>query len=60
MKIIVFVKTVKYVYAQTGPDPKKNHIGPDDLIHIINPLDELAVEEALRLKQPTTSIFGTH
>lgn len=50
MKIIVFVKHVKYVYAQTGPDPKMNNIGPDDVINIINPLDELAVEEALKLK----------
>lgn len=50
MRIVVFVKHVKYVYAQTGPDPKMNYIGPDDVINIINPLDELAVEEALRLK----------
>ena len=51
MKIIVFVKGIKYVYAQTGTDPKANFIGPDDIVRIINPLDELALEEALRFKE---------
>ena len=51
MKIIVFVKAIKYVYAQTGTDPKANFIGPDDIVRIINPLDELALEEALRIKE---------
>lgn len=51
MRIIVFIKTVKFVYAQTGTDPKKNFVGPDDIIHIINPFDELAVEEALQIKE---------
>lgn len=51
MKIIVFVKGIKYVYAQTGTDPKANFIGPDDIVRIINPLDELALEEALRIKE---------
>ena len=51
MKIIVCVKQIKYIYAQTGTDPKKNFIGPDDIVHLINPLDESAVEEALRIKE---------
>ena len=51
MKVIVFVKQIKHVYAQTGTDPKGNFIGPDDIVRIINPLDELAVEEALRIKE---------
>ncbi len=50
MKVIVFVKGIEYVYAQTGSDPKGNFIGPDDIVRIINPLDELALEEALRVK----------
>lgn len=50
MRIVVLIKTVKYVYAQTGPDRKQNNIGSDDIIHMINPLDELALEEALRIK----------
>jgi electron transfer flavoprotein beta subunit len=51
MKIIVCVKQIKYIYAQTGTDPKKNFIGPDDIVHLINPFDESAVEEALRIKE---------
>jgi electron transfer flavoprotein beta subunit len=51
MKTIVFLKQIKYVYAQTGTDPKKNFIGPDDIISMTNPLDELAVEEALRIRE---------
>jgi electron transfer flavoprotein beta subunit len=51
MKVIVFVKQIKHVYAQTGTDPKGNFIGPDDIVRIMNPLDELAVEEALRIKE---------
>jgi len=51
MKVIVFVKQIKYVYAQTGIDPKQNFIGPDDIVHIMNPLDELALEETLRVKE---------
>ena len=51
MKLIVFIKQIKFVYAQTGTDPKQNFIGPDDIIRMTNPLDELAVEEALRIKE---------
>lgn len=50
MRIIVLLKNIKYVYAQTGADPNQNNIGPDDIVNIINPLDELAIEEALRIK----------
>ena len=31
MKVFVFVKGIKYVYAQTGTDPKGNFIGHWDL-----------------------------
>lgn len=51
MRVIVFVKQIKHVYAQTGTDPKRNFIGPDDIVRIMNPLDELALEEALRIKE---------
>jgi electron transfer flavoprotein beta subunit len=50
-EIVVCVKHIKYIYAQTGTDPKKNFIGPDDIVRLINPLDESAVEEALRIKE---------
>lgn len=44
------MKTVKFVYAQTGTDLKKNYIGPDDIISVLNPSDELALEYALLIK----------
>jgi electron transfer flavoprotein beta subunit len=51
MRIVVCIKQINYVYAQTGTDPKQNFVGPDDIVHLINPLDESAVEEALRIKE---------
>jgi electron transfer flavoprotein beta subunit len=50
MKIIVCVKHARFVYAQTGSDPTQNLIGPDDTLRILNPLDESALEQALRIK----------
>ena len=50
MKIIVLIKTVHYVCSQTGTEIGNNYIGPDDVIPIINPLDEYAIEFALLLK----------
>jgi electron transfer flavoprotein beta subunit len=50
MNIFVLIKTVRYVYAQSGTDIGKNYIGPDDVIPIVNPLDEYALEFALMVK----------
>lgn len=50
MKIGVLVKTVNYLYAQTGTNIDNNFIGNDDYVHMINPLDEMAMEYALQLK----------
>lgn len=51
MRIIVFVKQVMFIYAQTGTDAKQCFVGPYDIVQIPNPFDELAVEEALRIKE---------
>jgi len=50
MNIIVLVKTVRFLHAQTGSDPKQNYIAPGDLVDMMNPFDEAALEEALRIK----------
>lgn len=66
MNICVLVKNVEYIYAQTGSDKKSNYVGLNDIINIINPLDELAVEEALNIKEsfPETNLtiitLGNH
>jgi electron transfer flavoprotein beta subunit len=58
MKIIVLIKSVDLVYAQTGTDMARSYIGADDTIPIINPLDEVAVEFALRIRDriPSTRV----
>lgn len=50
MKIGVLIKTVKFVYAQTGTEIGDCYICPDDIIPMVNPLDEIALEYALELK----------
>lgn len=50
MKIAVLIKTVKLVYAQTGTDVRNNYIDPDDIVSMLNPLDEVALEWALKFK----------
>jgi len=58
MNIIVLIKTVRFIYAQTGTDLKNNYIGPDDILHVLNPFDELALECALTVQDayPNTRI----
>jgi electron transfer flavoprotein beta subunit len=58
MNIIVLIKTARFIYAQTGADLKNNYIGPDDILHVLNPFDELALECALAVQdgQPNTRI----
>lgn len=60
MKIGVLVKTVKFVYAQTGTDIQNNYVGPDDIVCMLNPLDEVALEYALQLKDqdPATQVVA--
>ncbi len=47
MKIIVLIKQIRYIYAQTGTEIAEHYIGADDILTMINPLDELALEAAL-------------
>jgi len=58
MNIFVLIKTVHFVCSQTGTEIGKNYIGTDDVIPIINPLDEFAIEFALLIKDqsPETRI----
>ena len=51
MKIVVCVKQIHYIYARTGRDPETQFIAEEDRIDIVNPYDELAVEEAIRIKE---------
>lgn len=56
MKIGVIINTIKFIYAQSGTEIKKNYVCQDDIINIINPLDEIALEYALALKDQRTDV----
>jgi electron transfer flavoprotein beta subunit len=51
MKIVVCIKQIHYIYARTGQDPNSHFIAEEDRINIVNSYDELAVEEAIRIKE---------
>jgi len=51
MKIVVCIKQIHFIYARTGKDPETHFIAEEDRIDIVNPYDELAVEEAIRIKE---------
>jgi electron transfer flavoprotein beta subunit len=51
MNIVVCVKQIHLIYARTGTDPATYFVSEEDRITIVNPYDELAVEEAIRIKE---------
>jgi electron transfer flavoprotein beta subunit len=51
MEIVVCVKQVALVAARSGVDPSTGGIAPESLVHALNPHDEAAVEEALRIRE---------
>ncbi len=51
MKIVVCIKQISYIYGRTGMDPLTHFISEEDRISVVNPYDEIAVEEAIRLKE---------
>src|SRR4030042_7072543 len=54
MIIAVCLKQVSYLYARTGTDPKRQFVGPWDYVSLNNPLDEVALEKAVQIKE----LFG--
>ncbi len=51
MKIVVCLKQIHYIYARTGQDPHSHFIAEEDRIDVVNSYDEMAVEEAIRIKE---------
>ncbi|MBW2624209.1 MAG: electron transfer flavoprotein subunit beta/FixA family protein [Deltaproteobacteria bacterium] len=51
MNSIVCVKQVASIYLQSGYDPKTKGIVSNGLVYLLNPYDEIAVEEALQQKE---------
>ena len=51
MKVVVCVKQVRYVYGDLPLRRIRNEIDPEKVVLMINPYDEIAVEEATRIKE---------
>ncbi|MFH2045662.1 MAG: electron transfer flavoprotein subunit beta/FixA family protein [Pseudomonadota bacterium] len=51
MKIIVCVKQIGYIYDPTAIDLATGEIDPEKMVSMLNPYDELAVEEAIKIKE---------
>jgi electron transfer flavoprotein beta subunit len=51
MRIVACVKQIRHVYTRTGMTLASNFISEEDVVSIINPYDEIAVEEAIRVKE---------
>lgn len=59
MNIVVCIKQIEQVYAQSGMDPEHHFLTPMDHVVRVNPYDEAALEAALRIKDrvPRTRIL---
>ncbi len=51
MKVVVCIKQVAYVYHPIAFDRSEGRIDPDKVVFMLNPYDEIAVEEAVRIKE---------
>jgi electron transfer flavoprotein beta subunit len=51
MNIIVCVKQVSIITTRSGFDPATNRLLPGELVYTLNPHDEVAVEEALEIRE---------
>jgi electron transfer flavoprotein beta subunit len=58
IKILVCFKQVAYLYSRMGID-SSGKIDPDGIVYVPNPHDEVALEEALRIKESVnqTEVF---
>ena len=51
MKIVVCIKQVGHIYHPTAIDLATGEIDSEKMVFMLNPYDEVAVEEALRIKE---------
>lgn len=56
MKILVCIKQIACVYAQTGLDPDQQFLSQEDRVYRVNPCDEVATEMAIRLKEANEGV----
>ena len=53
MRIVVCIKEIRHVYRDLPLCGIRNEIDPEKVVFMINPYDEIAVEEAVRIKERT-------
>ena len=51
MKIIACIKQINLLYFHYGVDAKASHVDSEKMVSMSNPFDEIAVEEAIRIKE---------
>ena len=56
MRILVSIKQIACVYAQTGLDPDRLFLSPEDRVLRVNPSDEVATEMAVRFKEANEGV----
>lgn len=59
MKIIVCIKQINFLYFHYGVDAKSSHVDSEKMVSMINPFDEIAVEEAIRIKEKLNNVEVT-
>ncbi|MCP4750411.1 MAG: hypothetical protein GY866_05935, partial [Proteobacteria bacterium] len=55
MEIIVCLKPIRHIYARTGSDLSTNYLAAEDVVCRINPYDEAALEQAIKVKDLNSS-----
>jgi electron transfer flavoprotein beta subunit len=56
MRILVCIKQIACVYAQTGLDPDSLFLTPEDRVYRVNPSDEVAAEMGVRFKEANEGV----
>lgn len=51
MRVIVCVKQICYVYHPIAIDSPGSDIDPEKMVYMLNPYDEVAMEEAMKIKE---------
>jgi len=51
MRVVVCIKQVGYIYDPTAIDLSTGEIDSEKMVSMLNPYDEVAVEEAIKIKE---------
>jgi electron transfer flavoprotein beta subunit len=51
MRVIVCIKQIGFIYHPIAIDSTNGDVDPEKMVYILNPYDEVAMEEAMRIKE---------